>query len=385
MATTQTLDQWHILDTRAIWVKEFAGALAKQTNVLGWMPEISWTGYWRNQERQETNANPVLPLRYFPLQRGFAKWPLRMMLPEAGRIAQRLRAQTKNERECVLMCVSPHYAAVAEQWQGPVIYYMSDFYYAWGEDPAYINYYDRRICKRADLVCPVSARGADYLIEKARCDPAKISISAMATRADNVLLEPLPGPGTLPERIADLPRPIIGVIGNLAKNTDWLFLKQAIAGLPGYSWALVGSTEMPVPDEAHRQAREMLQSQGPRVRFVGPRPYHELADYARSFDVALLPYRKIEPTYSGSSTRFYEHLAATRPMYATDGFAELLTREPLVHLVADADDFIKRILSLAEKQFVDGIEAGRWKASQHETWEARAGQMREELLRRLSR
>ena len=35
-----------------------------------------------------------------------------------------------------------------------------------------------------------------------------------------------------------------------------------------------------------------------------------LAAYARAFDVAVLPYRRVEPTYSGSSTRFYEHLAA---------------------------------------------------------------------------
>jgi len=98
----------------------------------------------------------------------------------------------------------------------------------------------------------------------------------------------------------------------------------------------------------------------------------------------LLPYRKIEPTYSGSSTRYYEHLAACRPMYATHGFAELLTREPLVHLVTDAEDFVKQVQTLASRQFVDGIETDRWKASQNETWEVRAEDMLNALRLRMS-
>ncbi|MFT3879129.1 MAG: hypothetical protein QM703_05640 [Gemmatales bacterium] len=381
----EELKHWHMLDARPIWVKEFAGALSRQVELQNWFPEISWTGYFKNTRATSEHANPPLSLKHFSLQRGFAKWPFRLIFNEGKRIADRLRQNTVNESSTVLVCVSPHYAAVAEQWKGPVIYYMTDLYYAWGEDPSFVNYCDKRICRRADLVCPVSPRCREYLIEKADCPAEKIAISAMATRQSNVLAAPQLQPGQLPEDIADLPRPIIGVIGNLARNTDWLFLQQAIAQLPDYSWVFVGPTEMNVPDEAHRKVRDELQVRGGRIRFVGYKPYHQLASYAQCVDLALLPYRKIEPTYSGSSTRFYEHLAACRPMYATDGFAELLAKEPLVHLVFDVGSFVHQVNTLAEKRFVDGVENDRWKASHNETWEARASAMRVEIQKRVSK
>jgi len=374
---------WHLLDARAIWVKELAGALERDVSLLGWMPEIRWLGRFQRAEWMEAFPNPRLSLRHFPLQRGFARQPLRWLLPEASRIARRLVKHSDDPNRTVLLCASPHYSTVAERWPGPVIYYMSDLYYAWGEDPRFINSHDRRMCQRADLVCPVSERGRDYLVQQAGCSQAKIAISPMATRAENLLDRPLLAPAPLPERVADLPRPVVGVIGNLAANTNWLFLLDAVAALPQVSWVFVGSTEMPVDDPGHARARTTLVGQGGRVRFIGPRPYHELASYARSFDVAVLPYRKREPTYSGSSTRYYEHLAACRPMFSTKGFAELLAKEPLVHLVDSASEFVEQFHELQRQGFSDGIEARRWEASRHETWEVRAAAMRRDLVKRV--
>lgn len=378
------LKHWHLLDARAIWVKEFAGALSKQVELQNWIPEICWNGYLKDTCKTLEHSNPPLSLHHFSLQRGFAKWPFRLIFNEGKRIAERLRKKTIDESKTVLLCISPQYAAVAEVWKGPVIYWMTDLYYAYGDDPAYINALDRRLSQRANLVCPISERCMDYLVEKAGCPKEKIAVSHTATRSSNVLTSPLLQPGDLPIDIADLPRPIIGVIGNLARNTDWLFLNEAIVRLPGYSWVFVGPTDMDVPDADHRQVREELQARGGRIRFVGYKPYHQLAGYAQCVDLALLPYRKIEPTYSGSSTRYFEHLAACRPMYATDGFAMLRSRVPLVHMVFDIDSFVNQVKVLAEKGFVDGFETDRWKASQNETWEARATAMREGIKSRVS-
>ena len=69
---------------------------------------------------------------------------------------------------------------------------------------------------------------------------------------------------------------------------------------------------MAVDEGEQRQAREELLGMGGRVRFVGSKHYGDLKYYARALDVAVLPYRMREPTFSGSSTRFYEHQAACR-------------------------------------------------------------------------
>lgn len=112
-----------------------------------------------------------------------------------------------------------------------------------------------------------------------------------------------------------------------------------------------------------------------RVRFLGAKAYGVLKDYARSFDVAILPYAKREPTFSGSPTRFYEHLAACRPKLATRGVEQLLQKEPLVRLVKGADDLLGALQQLRAANFQDGFEQIGWAVSRRETWLDRAQSM----------
>ena len=164
----------------------------------------------------------------------------------------------------------------------------------------------------------------------------------------------------------------MGVLGNLAANLDWCLLLEAVEQTPGFSWAFIGPYDMEVHDAAHRQARERLLERAGPIRFVGSKPYGVLQEYARALDVAVLPYRRKEPTYSGSSTRFYEHLAACRPMLSTHGFEELLHKEPLLQLVSNGTETAKQLKALEKVGFEDGWREARWQASRQGTWQARA-------------
>lgn len=363
---------WHVLDVRAIWIKEFASALGRQAPVMGWLPHISNVGVLRNDEHEEMLADPALRIRHFPLQRGFARVPISTLAMEGNRVAERLKRRSEDATASILICCSPHYADVAKRWPGPVVYYVTDLFLAYFDEPGFIKSLDHRMCEAADLVCPNSQRIADYLVAQAECTREKILVLPNATREANVFSETPSGPAALPADIAGMPRPIAGVIGNLAANMDWELIQEAVERTPWLSWVLVGPTEMPVPDLKQNQARHSLMKQGGRVRFVGPKPYGALRDYARAVDVAILPYRKKEPTYSGSSTRFYEHLAACRPMLATRGFEELLNKEPLLKLVDSAEQMAVELETLERRGFSDGYEEMRWQASLNETWEARA-------------
>lgn len=371
---------WHVLDVRAVWIKEFAAALTAQAPTLGWCPQISGTGVFRNYEEETVSVDPPLQVRNFPLQRGFAKFPVNLIAGEANRITRRLLARTENANDSVLVCTSPHYAPIAETWPGRVVYYVTDFFPAYGDDREFIAALDRRLCRAADLVCPNSERIADYLMGEANCKATKISVVPNATRTENLLPGPsLQAPAEMPEDVRDLPRPIAVVIGDLSRNTDWVFIEELISRTPWLSWVFVGPTAFAVTDPAHREARHRLETSDGRIRFVGSKPYSELKAYARALDVAVLPYRNCEPTYSGSSTRFYEHLAAGRPMISTRGCAELLQKEPLLRLVDSPDEAAHALEELRAIHFRDGLESVRWQASRHETWDARATSMREAL------
>jgi len=373
---------WHILDVRAVWIKEFASALAAQVPTLAWSPRITNEGMFRNREEEMMLDNPQLLIRSFPLQRGFARFPVMPIAREGARITQRLSRRSGNAAESPLICTTPHYANVAESWPGPVIYYVTDRFAAYGQDPDLIKSLDRRMCEAAMLVCPNSQRIADYLVEDASCPVSKIVILPNATRSANLLSQSAPAAHEVPLDIADLPRPMAGVIGNFSSNTDWKLLKEAIIRTSWLSWVFVGPAEDPIREPDQNQARSFVMKYGGRVRFVGSKPYGQLKDYARAFDVAVLPYRGIEPTYSGSSTRFYEHLAACKPIIATRGFEELLHKEPLLRLVDTGKEMAGVFEQLRGTDFCDGQEQRRWEASQNETWERRALSMQNELAKK---
>jgi hypothetical protein len=193
-----------------------------------------------------------------------------------------------------------------------------------------------------------------------------------AVRGENLLPAPTLSPDPLPAEINDLPRPIAGVIGNLAENTDWELLEPVIDESPWLSWAFVGPYSSEISNPKQAQSRERILGMGGRIRFTGPKEYGELKTFARAFDVAILPYLKREPTYSGSSTRFYEHLAACRPMIATRGFEELLHKEPALTLADTPSEMLLALEGLRASAFEDGLSEFRWRMSYENTWQTRA-------------
>jgi glycosyltransferase involved in cell wall biosynthesis len=361
---------WQILDVGSIWMKEFASAMAGQAPVVAWSPVMLRLGALQDWERPARSENPPLDLIHYPLQRGYSNKLVNKILPFQDRLLRLLLRHCAEPEQCVLICSTPFYAVVAEKWPGPVVYYATDLTIAYETiDPRRVAELERRMCGVAQSVCPNSSRIAAHLIEHAGCDAEKITIVPNATRRANVPDAPLYDAGALPADIRDLARPIVGVIGNLAANMDWELLADAVRRTKGVSWLFVGPTTMPVVLRAQKEARAWVME---HARFTGARPYGQLQEYARCLDAAVLPYRKAEPTYSGSSTRFYEHLAAGRPMIATRGFAELLEKEPLVLLVDTGSEMGEAIARLKAIEFRDGLEMARWEASVAGTWEERA-------------
>lgn len=377
---------WNLLQISDVLDLEFGSALSELVPLTAWKPDRTlspWKALLSSSRQETLHADPPVRVRALPLMRGFARTPFKQLLPSSAVITRRLLEHTASPASAPLLCTVPYFAPVAERWPGPVVYWLTDLIAAYGgADRQQVEALDRRLCRRATLVCPNSARLADYLREAALCDPQKIYILPNATRQANLLPSPSTAPAALPLDVENLPRPIVGVIGNLAGNMDWRLLSPLIDTTPTFSWLFVGPTSMAIPDPAQRAAREAVMAH-PRARFLGPRPYGQLASYARAFDVAMLPYRRHEPTYSGSSTRFYEHLAAGRPMVATRGFEELLHKEPLLKLIDQPHEAAAALHALAADSFNDGHAEARWHASEEGTWQARAQSLLKALESRL--
>jgi glycosyltransferase involved in cell wall biosynthesis len=357
-----------LLDTRCPWLLEVASALAERIRVFSYSASPEILGRFSNRLRRLRFDDPSLEVVEFPVQRGYFSFPLRHVVAEHRRIAEWLQRDAPDPGSTWLVCCYPHYSKVAELWPGPVVYYATDLFAKYeGRSYRSVAGLEKELSERASLVCPNSRRIADYLVGECGCDPQKLVLLPNAVRQSNLLPTPAVTPFDLPPDCQALPRPVAGVIGNMGANLNWVLLEQIVRGTPWLSWLMVGPTSSRIVDAAQAAARGRLIKAGKNIRFVGSRPYMELKLYARSLDVAVLPYMRREPTYSGSSTRFYEHLAACRPILATDGSEELLHKEPLLKILREADEWIDALEGLRQRQFQDGLEELRWRQSQCET------------------
>ncbi len=387
---------WHVLQISDVLDLEFATALTQSVPVLAWEPQRSlFPASVRHGQEVERLANlspglasaddtgSPLRVRRLPLLRGFARPPFSYVARTGPSVVSRLLRQTPRPETSPLICTVPFFASVAERWPGPVVYWLTDLIAEYSSaDRDEVLRLDRRLCKRATLLCPNSKRLQAYMVEQAGADPEKIEIVPNATRASNLLPQAPEAPAHKPSILGDIQRPIAGIIGNLAGNMDWLLLEQLVTGTPWLSWVFVGPTSMNMADPKARLARDKVIGMQ-NTLFVGRQPYGSLAGFARTFDVAVLPYLRCEPTFSGSSTRFYEHLAACRPMIATRGLEELSRKTPLLTLFDTAEEGLQALETLRMQNFNDGLQHARWQASQQGTWHFRAQTVQQALAARV--
>lgn len=371
---------WHILTESSVPVAEFGLALSRVADVVAWIPTMSALGWIQSWTRVESSDESTrLRKVHFPLQRGFSRFASGPMAAAYRNIHALLMRQTECVTRTALICTSSFFAPVAKLWEGPVIYYATDYTLAYeGLSWERVLAADRAMCAIADIVCPNSARLAEYFTGRCDCPAKRITIIPNATRTANLRYSATTDPDPLPSDVLPMPRPIAGVIGSMAANLDWSMLADLIDKAPAYSWLFVGSSSMPIRENDVRSARAKVMKSS-RTVFTGAKDYRHLVKYARAVDVAVMPYRKCEPTYSGSATRFYEHLAAGRPILSTRGVEELLHKEPLLHLADTADQLAHKLELLLKSEGQDGYEHARLLASQTETWERRVEVMIESL------
>lgn len=110
-------------------------------------------------------------------------------------------------------------------------------------------------------------------------------------------------------RLAELPRPRIGFIGQVDDRLDEELVLQLARARPRRQIVLVGRVT--------KTARVDALAREPNVHLLGYQPYDELPRILRDLDVCILPYRSTELTESCNPLKVYEYLAAGKPVVAT--------------------------------------------------------------------
>ena len=365
-----------VFDVRSIWVTEFARALATKISTIGLRPTVDALGLLHRSPRPE-DGEGALKVFSCRLQRG---WWRHALLSERGKLVDFVRARAALAPTTCVIFTSPHYAAVADAFSGcTTAYYVTDNFRACFPHQPAIAALEAKLAFLVNHVFPNSERIRRFFVDEARVEGKRVTVIPNGVRSESIPPAPLYTPAEPPGKIRPIRRPWALVMGNLAANTDWPLLDSVIDETPWLNWLLVGPTDMPCASKHHQRIRRELLEKKENVRYLGWQPPGELKGIAQACDVAVMPYMKREPTYSGSSTRSYEHFAACRPILASEGFAELLQREPLVTICRSREEMISALESLKRSGFRDGHEAERWNLASSSTWNHRASRMLEVL------
>ena len=162
---------------------------------------------------------------------------------------------------------------------------------------------ERELLRTADLVIVVSER----LFQSKSPENPRTYLVRHGVDIDH-FRRALDSDTSIPEEIAELPRPIIGYFGLISQ--DWIDLELLVKLAERFSHGslvMLGKIAMDVSP-----LRAL-----PNVHLLGRKPYESLPAYCKGFDVGIVPFPINEVTLNSNPLKAREYLAAGLPVIST--------------------------------------------------------------------
>jgi len=237
------------------------------------------------------------------------------------------------------------------------------------EDPAEIVARNEDILRGADIVFAVSAE----LERRAAVVNPNTHRAPNATDPEKLGGAATDGP-VAPE-LADLSRPIVGYVGQVADKLDYDLIGEMARARPGWNFVFVGPVW-----SSKREHVVALETLG-NVLFLGACPFDELTAYLRGFDVCILPHAVSPLTRSMDPIKLYDYLATGKPIVSTpvagvERFADVVyIADNLADLVTGIEDALNENEQLTQKRLAYARQ-NTWSQRAEEMWQV----MRERLI-----
>ncbi len=262
----------------------------------------------------------------------------------------------------------PHPGFLANAFdETAVVYYCIDDYAALPDvDARAVAQMDAHLTSRADQVFVASSL---MLQAKRRLKPSTVlaphgvDVALFRTASDRQL--PI-APGA-----RNLRRPVVGFYGLIEEWIDLDLIADLAVRRPRWTFLMIGRLAV---DPGRLKAL-------PNIVFAGPQPYRSLPNWARAFDVAIIPYRLTRQVVNSAPLKLREYLATGKPVVAVPA-PEIERFAGLVRIARGPEQFIREIEEALSTD-TDADRARRIEATSTMTWDARISEIVEIVEHRI--
>jgi glycosyltransferase involved in cell wall biosynthesis len=276
----------------------------------------------------------VLPSR-LPLNRveQIAAWNRWLALRSFFRDVHASRPATR----CVLTCSSPLLLPTLRGLGADLtVYEARDDYVAQADTKDRAGELERRQ-RRMLGQCDVAWAVSKNLAERLRVDRADVIETTNGVKCAEFAN---PVPSSIPA-LDSLPRPRIGLVGNLNDRVDWELLDYLARVRPSWQIIVVGPIYPHQCGPLTENGVAKLK-QNPNVTMLPAVASEEIPAVVHAFDVGLIPYRIFDVTESINPLKAYQYLAAGKAVVATR-IPALDDLRDVVECASAGDDFVAAI------------------------------------------
>jgi GT2 family glycosyltransferase/glycosyltransferase involved in cell wall biosynthesis len=316
--------------------------------------------YLRTDFAAGRSAGPLEPLApnvYGLRLPGPSRLSLYRALPEAEWVERWVQVFVALSRsqpfvDAVILVQSPFWAPLAlalrQHLSWPVVYDCLDDHAGFASNAPAVVAAEAALIAESDLVLTT----ARLLYE--RCAPLARRCVQLPNAADVDHFE------RAAPHLTNLPRPIVGYFGALSEWFEAGWIEAAARAHPAWSFILIG-----LNSGVDLRRLECL----PNVHLLGEQPYDVLPAWLHAFDVAVIPFLLNTLTRATDPVKFYEYMAAGKPVVAT-ALPELDAHAELFYPARDQAEFLRQ-LAAATAEDDPAARAARVAFARANAWPAR--------------
>ncbi|MFZ0035036.1 MAG: glycosyltransferase [Sedimentisphaerales bacterium] len=168
----------------------------------------------------------------------------------------------------------------------------------------------------------------------------------------------------IPRDIAAITKPIVGFFGDITEDVcDFSLLERTANNLHDVSIVLIG----PISSDVKKLRRHN------NIFFLGQKPYEEIPHYGKSFDVAIMPWKRNRWIEFCNPVKTKEYLALGKPIVSTD-YPELKPYHDIVYPASNDEEFVAGIRRALEEDS-DELKRKRQERVRNETWDSKTQQI----------